>query len=156
MYLNKVMLYGNLTSDPDLKSLPNGNKVVSFGLATNRSYKDNTGTKKEVAEFHNIVAFGKLAEIFAQWLKKGRPAYLEGRIQTRSWDDANGGGKKYRTEIVVDNFQFGASVKGDGEYGNTNQNSNSTQADTTSNKEVEELDTIDYGDEDINPDDIPF
>lgn len=66
MYLNKVMLYGNLTSDPDLKSLPNGNKVVSFGLATNRSYKDATGAKKEVAEFHNIVAFSKLAEVFAQ------------------------------------------------------------------------------------------
>ncbi len=151
MYLNKVMLYGNLTSDPDLRSMPNGNKVVSFGLATNRSYKDGNGAKKEVAEFHNIVAFGKLAEIFAQWLKKGRPVYVEGRIQTRSWDDANGGGKKYRTEIVAENFQFGVS---------TNREEGDFQApvgeSSESSKELEELDTIDYGDAEINPDDIPF
>lgn len=151
MYLNKVMLYGNLTSDPDLRSMPNGNKVISFGLATNRSYKDQTGAKKEVAEFHNIVAFGKLAEIFAQWLKKGRPLYLEGRIQTRSWDDQNGGGKKYRTEIVVENFQFGVSTKS-GEENNISQNGN----DENNSEKVEELDTIDYGDMDMNPDDIPF
>ncbi len=150
MYLNKVMLYGNLTSDPDLKSMPNGNKVVSFGLATNRSYKDASGAKKDVAEFHNIVAFGKLAEIFAQWLKKGRPVYLEGRIQTRSWDDQNGGGKKYRTEIVADNFQFGATTKEAGESSST------SSQESSSTNQAEELDTIDYGDMDINPDDIPF
>jgi len=153
MYLNKVMLYGNLTSDPDLRSMPNGNKVVSFGLATNRSYKDATGARKEVAEFHNIVAFGKLAEIFAQWLKKGRPVFVEGRIQTRSWEDQNGGGKKYRTEIVAENFQFGAGGKGD----NDTPSSTPQQESSSSNsKDVEELDTIDYGDADINPDDIPF
>lgn len=145
------MLYGNLTSDPDLRSMPNGNKVISFGLATNRSYKDGTGARKEVAEFHNIVAFGKLAEIFAQWLKKGRPVYIEGRIQTRSWDDANGGGKKYRTEIVADNFQFGASSSRDGET-----SSPATVGETDISKELDELDTIDYGDTEINPDDIPF
>ncbi len=150
MYLNKVMLYGNLTSDPDLRSMPNGNKVISFGLATNRSYKDQTGAKKEVAEFHNIVAFGKLAEIFAQWLKKGRPVYIEGRLQTRSWDDANGGGKKYRTEIVADNFQFGAT----GKPGEDISSGNSNNQDSSS--KIDELDTIDYGDADINPDDIPF
>lgn len=148
MYLNKVMLYGNLTSDPDLRSMPNGNKVTSFGLATNRSYKDASGAKKEVAEFHNIVAFGKLAEIFAQWLKKGKPIYLEGRIQTRSWEDQNAGAKKYRTEIVVDNFQFGAAGK-PGESDNTTPSESSSPS-----KEGEEMDTIDYGD--INPDDIPF
>ncbi|MDQ1281770.1 MAG: single-strand DNA-binding protein [Patescibacteria group bacterium] len=149
MYLNKVMLYGNLTSDPDLKSMPNGNKVVSFGLATNRSYKDASGAKKEVAEFHNIVAFGKLAEIFAQWLKKGKPVYVEGRIQTRNWEDKNGGGKKYRTEIVAENFQFGAAGKpGEGD------NNSSSSTESSSKNEVEEMDTIDYGE--INPDDIPF
>lgn len=153
MYLNKVMLYGNLTSDPDLRSMPNGNKVVSFGLATNRSYKDQGGARKEVAEFHNIVAFGKLAEIFAQWLKKGRPVYIEGRIQTRSWDDQNGGGKKYRTEIVAENFQFGATGKSGEEGGFAGSSNNSEES---SSSKVEELDTIDYGDADINPDDIPF
>ncbi len=151
MYLNKVMLYGNLTSDPDLKSLPNGNKVISFGLATNRSYKDQSGTKKEVAEFHNVVAFGKLAEVFAQWLKKGKPVYIEGRIQTRSWEDQNGGGKKYRTEIVAENFQFGPTTKS-GDF-------NTSTTNTTEKESVlkeDEFDTIDYGDIDINPDDIPF
>ncbi len=148
MYLNKATLYGNLTNDPDLKSLPNGNKVVSFSLATNRSYKDANGVKKEIADFHNIVAFGKLAELFAQWLKKGKPVYIEGRIQTRSWDDQNGGGKKYRTEIVADNFQFGPTTK-------TGDSTSSTN-DSQEVKESEALDTIDYGDMDINPDDIPF
>ncbi|MEN9338315.1 MAG: hypothetical protein RI945_40 [Candidatus Parcubacteria bacterium] len=150
MYLNKVMLYGNLTSDPDLRSMPNGNKVVSFGLATNRSYKDATGARKEVAEFHNIVAYGKLAEIFVQWLKKGRPVYVEGRIQSRSWEDQNGGGKKYRTEIVVDNFQFGAG----GKPGESSESTPSTESPKGAG--LEELDTIDYGDSEINPDDIPF
>lgn len=152
MYLNKAMLYGNLTSDPDLRSLPNGNKVVSFSIATNRSYKDATGAKKDIAEFHNIVAFGKLAEIFAEWLKKGRPVYIEGRIQTRSWEDANGGGKKYRTEIVAENFQFGVSTKpADASAGESKEEASQDLAGG-----LEELDTIDYGDSDINPDDIPF
>ena len=148
MYLNKVMLYGNLTSDPDLKSLPNGNKVVSFSIATNRSYKDESGAKKDIADFHNIVAFGKLAEIFAQWLKKGKPVYLEGRIQTRSWEDQNGGGKKYRTEIVAENFQFGA------QGGKPSEGESSSSSASPSSTKEEEMDTIDYGE--INPDDIPF
>ena len=148
MYLNKVMLYGNLTSDPDLKSLPNGNKVVSFSIATNRSYKDASGAKKDIADFHNIVAFGKLAEIFAQWLKKGKPVYLEGRIQTRSWEDQNGGGKKYRTEIVAENFQFGA------QGGKPSEGESSSSSASPSSTKEEEMDTIYYGE--INPDDIPF
>ena len=150
MYLNKVMLYGNLTKDPELKSLPNGNKVTSFSIATNRSYKDQSGAKKEIAEFHNIVAFNKLAETLAQWFKKGGAIYLEGRIQTRSWDDANGGGKKYRTEIVAENFQFGPTLKKDG----ANENTSSSTSSTNDNQADEGLDTIDYGD--VNVDDIPF
>jgi single-strand DNA-binding protein len=151
MYLNKVMLYSNLTSEPDLRSMPNGNKVVSFGLATNRSYKDATGARKEIADFHNVVAFGKLAEIFAQWLKKGKPVYIEGRIQTRSWDDANGGGKKYRTEIIAENFQFGAAGKPGDSSSSQDEKENSPKGEG-----LEELDTIDYGDSEVNPDDIPF
>src|SRR3989344_6560969 len=106
MYLNKVFLYGNLTRDPELKALPSGQNLVSFGLATNRTYKDKNGQKQEATEFHNIVAFGRLAEVIAQYMKKGRPLFVEGRIQTRSWESE--GQKKYRTEIVVENFQFGA------------------------------------------------
>lgn len=151
MYLNKAFLFGNLTKDPELKSLPSGIKVTSFGMATNRTYKDATGNKKEQAEFHNIVAFGKPAELIAQYLKKGRSVFVEGRIQTRSWDD-QAGVKKYRTEVVVENFQFGPSAPGAG-------GSNFTATPSTSanpSKKSETLDTIEYPSEDINPEDIPF
>jgi len=105
MYLNKVMLIGNLTKDPELKALPNGTKVVNFGIATNRNWKDKDGNKKEEVEFHNIVAFAKTAEVIAQWVKKGHQIYIEGRLQTRTWDAD--GKKMYRTEILAENFQFG-------------------------------------------------
>ena len=103
MYLNKVLLYGNLTRDPELKALPSGTKVVSFSMATNRSYKDKDGKKQDSVEYHNLVSFGKQVELINQYMKKGRPLYVEGRLQTRSWDGADGK-KNYRTEIVVDSF----------------------------------------------------
>ena len=103
MYLNKVQLIGNLTRDPEMKSLPSGIKVTTFSLATNRSWKDQTGTRKEATEYHNVVAFGKPAELIAQYMKKGGALYVEGRLQTRSWDGQDGQ-KKYRTEIVADNM----------------------------------------------------
>ena len=151
MYLNKAFLFGNLTSDPELKSLPSGIKVTNFGMATNRTYKDATGNKKEQAEFHNIVAFGKPAELISQYLKKGRSIFVEGRIQTRSWDD-QAGVKKYRTEVVVENFQFGPSAPGTG----SSNFSPTTSATTKTEKKAETLDTIEYPSEDINPEDIPF
>ena len=101
MYLNKVLLYGNLTRDPELKALPSGGQVANFGMATNRVFKDKNGQKQEVTEFHNVVAFGRTAEVIAQYVKKGRPIYVEGRLQTRTWDDKESGKKVYRTEIVV-------------------------------------------------------
>ncbi len=146
MYLNKALLYGNLTRDPELKALPSGQQLASFGLATNRTYKDKNGQKQEATEFHNIVAFGRPAEIIAQYMKKGRPLYVEGRIQTRSWDSE--GQKKYRTEIVVENFQFG-----DGGRGGASGAPAGAQAEPPSPKDPEE---IQYPDEEINPEDIPF
>src|SRR3989338_5454724 len=108
MYLNKVFLYGNLTRDPELKALPSGSQVANFGMATNRTYKDKNGQKQETTEFHNVVVFGRTAEVIAQYVKKGRPIFVEGRLQTRSWEGKEDGKKQYRTEIIVDNFQFGA------------------------------------------------
>src|SRR3954463_10407036 len=105
MYLNKVFLYGNLTRDPELKALPSGGQVVNFGMATNRTYKDKSGAKQETTEFHNVVAFGGTAEVIAQYCKKGRPLVIEGRLQTRSWDDKESGKKNYRTEIIAETFQ---------------------------------------------------
>lgn len=105
MNLNKALIIGNITRDPEIKALPTGMKVASFGIATNRTYKVND-VKKEDVEYHNIVAFGKTAETISTYCKKGDNLFIEGRIQTRSWD-AQDGTKKYRTEIIVDNFQFG-------------------------------------------------
>ena len=106
MYFNKAILIGNLTRDPEVKALPSGVKVTSFSIATNRVWKDKNGVKQENTEYHNIVTFGRQAEVIGQYLKKGASILVEGRIQTRSWDDA-AGVKKYRTEIVLENFQFG-------------------------------------------------
>lgn len=105
MYLNKVILYGNLTRNPESRALPNGQTVVSLSVATNRSFKNKEGVLQEQTEYHNLVVFGRTAEVIAQYMKKGKPIYVEGRLQTRSWEKE--GVKQYKTEIVVDNFQFG-------------------------------------------------
>lgn len=150
MYLNKVYLYGNLTRDPEMKSLPNGSKVTQFSLATNRVYKDQSGARQEQTEYHNIVVFGRQAETSAQYLKKGQGVLIEGRIQTRSWDDKTTGEKKYRTEIVADAVQFGP--KG----GSGSDGGSPVPAQAKESNPSAELDTIDYGDANVNVDDIPF
>jgi single-strand DNA-binding protein len=104
--LNKVLLIGNLGKDPEMRSLPSGQPVASFTLATSRRWRDKNGQKQEQTEWHQIVIFGKQAEIAGQYLTKGKQIYVEGRIQTRSWDDRQTGEKKYRTEIICDNFQM--------------------------------------------------
>ena len=163
MYLNKVYIIGNLTRDPEIKALPSGTKVCSFSVATNRSYKDKDGERKDTSEFHNIVAFAKLGELSAQYLKKGQQALVEGRIQTRSWDAPNGE-KKYRTEIIADNIQFGFRATGGPSSGGTSGANSSTTESTASSAVKEggvgevpsEKDKIDYPQEEISPDDIPF
>ncbi|MFA5942742.1 MAG: single-stranded DNA-binding protein [Candidatus Paceibacterota bacterium] len=152
MYLNKVFLYGNLTRDPELKALPSGQQLASFSLATNRTYKDKSGQKQETTEFHNLVAFGRTAEVIAQYVKKGRPIFVEGRLQTRSWDDKEGGKKNYRTEIIVENFQFGADAKG----GGTSAPSGQAAMGEESQAMPKDAGEIQYPDEEINPEDIPF
>ena len=103
MSLNKVQLIGNLTRDPEMKQIPGGATVTSFGVATNLSWTDQSGSKQDKAEFHNIVAWRKLAEICGQYLKKGSKVYIEGRLQTRDWE-AEDGSRRYRTEIVADSM----------------------------------------------------
>lgn len=155
MYLNKAMIVGNLTRDPEMKALPNGGKVTTFSVATNRVYKDQAGNKKEETEFHNIVVFGRVAETSAEYLKKGQQVMIEGRIVTRSWDDANGGGKKYRTEIVAESVQFGPKAGGSSFAGNGDSQSSGASSSSNASSSDNELGSIDYG-EIINPDDIPF
>lgn len=106
MYLNKAIIIGNLTRDPELKALPSGVKVCAFSVATNRTWKDKEGKKQEAVEFHNLVAFSRTAELVGQYLKKGSQVLVEGRIQTRNWE--SDGKKMYRTEIVAETVQFGA------------------------------------------------
>jgi len=100
--VNKVMLLGNVTRDPELKATTGGQSVCTFGLATNRMWKDPKGEKQSLAEFHNIVAWGNLAEFCHQYVKKGKPLYVEGYLKTRSWDGPEGA-KIFRTEIVAEN-----------------------------------------------------
>lgn len=145
MYLNKALIIGNLTRDPELKALPSGIKVCQFSLATNRVWKDKNGAKQEAADYHNVVVFGKSAELAAQYLKKGASALVEGRMQTRSWDDKEGK-KNYRTEVVADRVQFGPRGTG----------APSVTPKTGDEQPAAPADTIDYPVEEINPDDIPF
>lgn len=150
MYLNKAMIYGNLTRDPEMKALPSGIQVASFSVATNRVYNDRDGKKQEQVDYHNIVFFGKQAETVAKYLKKGSGVYVEGRIQTRSWD--KDGVKQYRTEIIGDRFQFGPRTDGGGGGGTYN-------ADSATSKESPQDSAPmmpEYPNEEINPEDIPF
>lgn|SRR3989338_6107120 len=101
--LNRATLLGNLTRDPELRQIPSGQKVCTFGLATNRAWTDPQGKKQEATEFHHVVAWGKLAEICGQYLTKGKKVYIEGRLQTREWDGQDGV-KRFRTEVVTENL----------------------------------------------------
>jgi len=161
MYLNKVFIIGNLVRDPEKRALPSGAAVTSFSLATTRVYKDKNGVRQEDTQYHNIVAFGPQAETIAQYMRKGSSILVEGRLQTRSWD-APDGQKKYRTEIIIDAFQFGpkrdpstgstsSSQAGEGGYG-SGSNAPAKSAPTSQ----PELETIQYPTEEINVDDIPF
>lgn len=106
MNLNKAFILGNVTRDPEVRALPSGSQVTSFGIATNRYYTDSAGQKKEEAEFHNIVCFGKLADISSRYLNKGSMVLIEGRIKTRNWVNQQGA-KQYRTEIIAESLQLG-------------------------------------------------
>ena len=155
MYINKAFIYGNLTRDPELKSLPSGVPVTSFSLATTNVWKNKDGQKQEDTQFHNIVVFGPMARNVAQYLKKGSSAFVEGRMQTRSWDTADGQ-KKYRTEVVADTVQFGPKKEGEGGGAPFAGGGNSQPAQRDEQPVPPPLDTIQYPEEDINPDDIPF
>lgn len=148
--MNKVILFGNLTRDPELKNLPSGGQVASFGVATNRRVKKDEQWV-DVPEFHNVVVFGRQAETSAQYLKKGSSVLIEGRLQTRSWEGEKG--KQYRTEIIAERVQFGSRGSGGG---GSSSSSYSNQAAGRDEHPAPKEDAIDYPAEDINPDDIPF
>lgn len=156
MFINKAFLFGNLTRDPEMRALPSGMNVVNFSLATNRTFKDRDGKKQEQADFHNVVVFGRQADLVSQYLKKGSSVFVEGRMQTRSWD--KNGEKHYRTEVVADSVQFGPRASGAGAGGFAASGGARSAAPT--NEDFAEAPSggggIDYPKDDINPDDIPF
>jgi single-strand DNA-binding protein len=147
MYFNRAIVIGNLTRDPELKSLPSGIQVATIGVATNRVWKDKNGAKQESTDYHNIVVFGRQAETAAQFLRKGASVLVEGRMQTRSWDSPDGK-KNYRTEIVADRLQFGPRREGGAPAAAAPAKHDDQPAPA--------IDTIDYPEENINVDDIPF
>ncbi len=144
MNLNKVILVGRLTRDPETKSLPSGQQVANLGLATSRVFNDKNGQRQEPTEFHNIVFFGRTAEIASQYLKKGAMILVEGRLQTRSWEGQDGI-KKYRTEIIGEKLQLGPKPTG----------SFSQEKEASEGKD-EEIPVIQKDEEEIDIKDIPF
>ena len=146
MNLNKAFLLGNLTRDPEVRTTPSGQTVAAFGLATNRTWKDKMGQKQEKVEFHNIVLWGRLAEIAAQYLKKGQNIFIEGRIENRSWTGPDGQ-KKYKTEIVAENMQMGPKTGG----GSTQSAEGYTPSSRASSEE-----SMPIVEDEIEVKDIPF
>jgi len=145
-----VMLIGRLTSDPELRSTPNGKSVASFGLATNRMWTDANGQKQKQAEFHNIVLWSKLGEIANQYLKKGAKAYIEGRLQTRDWTGQDGV-KRYRTEVVGENM-----IMLDSKYTGT-QSGSPVSSGPSSSPSVPTIDVAqEVIEEEVKVEDIPF
>ncbi|MDP3052469.1 MAG: single-stranded DNA-binding protein [bacterium] len=152
MNLNKVFLIGNLTRNPELRALPSGAAVASFGIATNRIWKNQQGERQEDVQFHNVVVFGRQAEIVNQYLTKGSLALIEGRIQTSSWDGKDGT-KQYKTEIVAERVQFGprSAAKQEGFV------KNETPKVVNQNPPIrEELPEINIDEGEIRPEDLPF
>ena len=151
MFLNKVFVLGNLTADPNIKALPSGQMVANFSLATNRIFYDKEGQKQQDTQFHNIVAFGRTAEIINQYLKKGSLILIEGRLRTRNWEDSTGN-KRYRTEIITERLQMGPKTTTASSAPSTPSNEKSSSDEKSSSEEIpiiEEEDEIDISE-------IPF
>ena len=150
MDLNKAMLIGNMTRDPETRTTPSGQTVTSFSIATNRAWTDAAGVRQEKAEFHNIVAWGKLAEICGQYLSKGRKTYIEGRMQTRDWT-GDDGVRRFKTEIVADNMIFLDRPQGTG----TGAPSHTPPQEPQQEEKTESLPSRNY-EKEIKVEQIPF
>lgn len=147
---NQAIIMGNLTRDPELRSTPGGQQVASFAVATNRTWSDASGERKEAVEYHEIVAWGKLGELAAQYLAKGRKVMVIGRLQTQSWE--KDGVKRQRTEIVASDVNFLDGPGGAGAEGGAPQSSSAPSSSKSDDVVIKDLD----GNSNINLDDIPF
>ncbi|HLJ86851.1 MAG TPA: single-stranded DNA-binding protein [Candidatus Angelobacter sp.] len=152
--VNKVILVGNLGKDPEVKYTPSGMAVAKFSLATNERFKDKGGEWQDRTEWHNIVAWQRLAEIVGEYVKKGSKIYLEGRLQTSSWEDKQSGEKKYRTEIVAqDLVLLGGRGEGGGDY--EGRSSRGSSSSSSYDQRPSQSDEMSHSTE-ITDDDIPF
>lgn len=159
---NQVILMGNLTRDPEVRQTPNGQSVCSFSLALNRSYKGADGNWQEATDFIDVVAWGPLGERVAQYVTKGRPVLVNGRLQSRSWEQD--GQKRSKVEVVAQDVTFlGGRGEGSGDEGGSSYSGSSSSTGSTSDKpkpskkaKADEVAIEDIGDEPINLDDIPF
>ncbi|MDD2565901.1 MAG: single-stranded DNA-binding protein [Candidatus Gracilibacteria bacterium] len=149
--LNKVQIIGNVTMEPEVKQTPSGQYVANLNIATNRTWKDASGMKQEQTEFHPVVIWGKLAEIVQQYVQKGKKIYIEGRLQTRNWED-QAGQKRYKTEIVADNIiLLGAPGGKNEDFGDSYSSSDSEDISPSKTKK-----SIPKPEQEINIEDIPF
>jgi single-strand DNA-binding protein len=151
---NQVILMGNLTRDPELRQTPNGQNVCSFSLALNRSYKGSDGNWQEATDYVDVVAWGPLGERVSQYLSKGRPCLVNGRLQSRSWEQD--GQKRSKVEVVAQDVTFLGSPGEGGSGGNNAGDSSTGASQTSSSKKKDDVVIEDIGDEPINLDDIPF
>ncbi len=153
--LNQVTLMGNLTRDPELRQTPTGQNVTSFSLALNRSYKDGSGEWQEATDYIDIVCWGPLAERVAQYLSKGRRCLVQGRLQSRSWEQD--GNKRSKVEVLANDVTF-LDSRGGGDSDNSSQSDEPTAEKPKSSKKAKKDDVVieDIGDQPINLDDIPF
>jgi single-strand DNA-binding protein len=164
MNVNKVIIIGRLTRDPEIRNTQTGQNVANFSVATSAKWKDQSGQSHEKVEFHNVIAWGKQAEVIVQYMTKGQEIYVEGRLETKSWDDKDTNKKMYKTEIVLEKFEFGAKPLGNGQgnYQNNQkpQNTNSFSVQNNSNytpTKENDIPTINLEDEEeIKIEDVPF
>lgn len=164
MNVNKVIIIGRLTRDPELRTTPNGQTVANISVATSRQWKDQGGAKQEKTEFHNVIAWGKQGEVIGQYFTKGQEIYVEGRLETQNWDDKDSGKKMYRTEIVLEKFEFGAKAGGgtsaapQGGYSNNAPQQRTAPAAQPQPRKEDEIPTINLDDEqdEIKIEDVPF
>jgi len=156
MNFQKTYVLGRVAHTPEMKALPNGGNVTTFSMATNRYWKDNDGKEQEAVEWHNMIAFGKTAELLAKYVEGGQCLFIEGRNQTRNWEDKDTGKKMYRTEVMVEKFQFGpkSQARENAKAGGDNQEAST--AVKTGGYDGPLADQINYDDAVINIDDIPF
>jgi single-strand DNA-binding protein len=152
--VNKVILLGNVGKDPEIKATPGGMTIATFSIATSDRAKDKDGNYQDRTEWHNLVAFQRTAEIVRDYVKKGSKLYVEGKIQTRSWDDKTSGEKKYRTEIIVNDLSLlsGRGEEGGGSGGGYSRSSGGSYDQRSSSPAAQD----DYAGTEITDDDIPF